>query len=262
MSDTVAVVTGASSGIGRALSETLARRGHRVLGVARRAEALATLARAWPQVSPYATDLCSAAARAELVAKMLAEHATPAYVILNAGLAHYGRLERLTWAEVAEQIEVNVVAVVDLTRRLLPALLAARRGRILIISSVLGLGAVPYAATYAATKHAMNGFVRALRLDLRGSGVSVSAVCPAGVRTAFSANATGVAGSHRSGQEPLDRVVHGIVRQLDCDRAVLYPTAKSRWLGTLLRYLPSVADWYVYTVSRGAFERQLLESRR
>jgi short-subunit dehydrogenase len=229
--------------------------------VARRVGRLETLAVQLPGFIPWAADLTRAADRQHLADHYIEQYGSPDYLFLNAGLAHYGRLDRITSAQVLEQIDLNLVAVVDLAQRFLPAMLAARRGRILVVSSVLGVGPLPYTAVYAATKSAVNGFVRGLRLDLRGTGVTASAFCPAGVATEFSAVATADPDSRRSGQEPVQQVVEGMVRQLDRDRALLFPTRNAALGGLLMRLAPDLMEWLLATRVRPRFEVQLPPSR-
>lgn len=246
------VITGASSGIGQHLAIALMSRGHRVIGVARRKERLDAIAQAHPAFIPLELDLLDAPSRESLAPRVVEAHGVPDYLILNAGLAHYGKLEKITGPQVAEQVGLNLLAVIQGAQAFLPAFLARGSGRILIVSSVLGVGVIPYASTYCATKFGVNGFVRGLRLDLRGSGVSVSALCPAGVVTEFRKVATGTADPKAMGQEPVERVVAGMVRQLDKNAAIIYPTFRAHFMGLLMSLFPRLMDWSL-SKSRGQY---------
>ena len=236
------VVTGASAGIGRSLTEGLLNRGHRVIGVARRRDRLDEMAAAHAGFVPFAADIREPSAREGLLDLANSSGGAPDYLILNAGLAHYGLVHRLEPAQIHEMIDTNLVAVIDLIHLFLPGMIARQRGRIIVVSSVLGVGAIPYANVYSATKFAVNGLVRGLRMDLHGTGVSVSAMCPAGVATEFHGVATGQTGRQRSGQEPVERVVKGMLQQLDKDQAIIYPTFRAATAGFFCRWFPGLLE--------------------
>jgi short-subunit dehydrogenase len=255
------LITGASSGIGRELARALCRQNHRVTGVARRADRLQSLADELQGFEPLPADLTRPGERERVVEAFLQRNGPPDYLVLNAGLAHYGKPHLISQEQIDEQIELNFTAVLDLTRRFLPALLEAGSGRIIVISSVLGVGAIPFSSIYSATKHAVNGFVRGLRMDLRGTGVSVSVVCPSSVRTEFRDGATASSSAGRRGQEPVERVVAGVVRKLDCDRFLIYPTLMSAVRGYFLRYGGGFIDWALSSGMRDRFAADLPRSR-
>lgn len=183
-----AVVTGASSGIGEALAESLARRGHSLTLVARRQERLRALAdRLAAQylvtVGVEACDLSDRAHREALLAKLA--HVDVSILCLNAGFATYGGLAALDPAREREQVELNVTAVHDLTVALLPRLLERGSGAILITGSTAGNQPSPYNATYAATKAFANTLAESLHGELAGTGVTCTLLAPGPVRTEF-----------------------------------------------------------------------------
>ncbi len=255
------LITGASAGIGRELAGALCRKNHRVTGVARRADRLRELAEKLEGFAALPADLTRPEERERVVEVYLQQHGPPDYLVLNAGLAHYGKPHLISAEQLNEQIELNFTAVLDMTRRFLPSLLAAGRGRIIVISSVLGMGVIPFSSIYSATKHAVNGFVRGLRMDLRGTGVTISAFCPSGVQTEFSTVATGNTSTARRGQEPVERVVAGVVRKLDRDSCVVYPTLMSAVRGNVLRYGNGLIDWALSSRIRARFAAELPRSR-
>src|SRR5262249_35408099 len=144
-------------------------------------------------------------------------------------------------------VEVNLMALLDLTRKAVRHMRARGGGQVVEISSVLGFVGLPYSAVYVATKHAVNGLVKSLRYELRGSGVRVWAACPGRTESEFSTRALGV--DEPRGPVPkgtaTDKVVRAIVRGLDGRRAFLFPDAASWWVATLDRWLPGPFDWFM-----------------
>jgi NAD(P)-dependent dehydrogenase (short-subunit alcohol dehydrogenase family) len=165
-----ALVTGASTGIGRATALELARRGWAVLAGMRRPAELA------PGITPVELDVTSPEHVAALRGRPLDA------LVNNAGIAVTGPLEYLPLAELREQLEVNTVGQLAVTQACLPALRAAR-GRIVNVSSISGRVALPTYGPYAASKFALEALSDSLRRELRGSGVDVVVVQPGGVVT-------------------------------------------------------------------------------
>ncbi|MDJ0360674.1 mycolate reductase [Rhodococcus sp. H29-C3] len=184
--DARAVVTGASSGIGEALATELARRGYSLVVVARRGElleALATKLRAdhGVTVEVRVVDLADRVARAALSTE-LSER--PISILCNnAGIATFGPLAQLDPQYERDQVELNTVAVHDLTLAVLPGMIARGSGGILMTGSAAGNMAIPNNATYAASKAFVNTFSESLRLELKDSGVHVTLLAPGPVRT-------------------------------------------------------------------------------
>ncbi len=182
-----AIVTGASSGIGLALSRALAREGYPVLAVARRRERLealaAEVAAAGGRVEVLAQDL-EADGAADAVVRRAAELGDVELLVNNAGLGDHAPFADHPLARALTTIRVNVTALVELTHRLLPAL-TARRGGVINIASTGAFQPVPWFAVYAATKSFVLHFSEALSVELRGRGVRVLALCPGPVATEF-----------------------------------------------------------------------------
>ena len=183
-----ALVTGCSSGIGLAAARALARRGWRVLATARRDEDRARLeAEGLEPLSLELADEASVAACAEAALARLG--GAPDALVNNAACAIPGAVEDLSRAALRHQLEVNLLGWHDLTRRLLPAMIARGSGRIVQVSSVLGLVAMPWRGAYVASKFALEGLSDVLRQELAGTGVHVVLVEPGPVLTRFRANA-------------------------------------------------------------------------
>ncbi len=188
-----ALVTGASGGIGAEAAARLIDRGVAVVLVARRREpleALAERARArGVAVEVLPADLAEAEGLARVEAR-LADAAAPVDLLVNnAGFGTYGPLVDADPDVEAAEVAVNVTAVLRLTRAALPGMVARGRGTVLNVSSVAGSMPQPYAATYAATKAWVSSFTHALVEELRGTGVTATALAPGYTPTEFHADA-------------------------------------------------------------------------
>jgi NAD(P)-dependent dehydrogenase (short-subunit alcohol dehydrogenase family) len=194
------LVTGCSTGIGRATAGMLRARGYRVLATARGADDLAALeAEGFETIPLDLGDADSVAACAEAAIERTG--GGPWGLFNNAGFGLPGAVEDLTRDALRAQFEVNLFGTVDLTVRLLPAMRKARSGRIVMNSSVVGFFSLPFRGAYSASKFALEGISDALRRELAGTGVFVSLVEPGPVRTRFRENARTAFGTHVDGTE-------------------------------------------------------------
>ena len=185
-----AVVTGASSGIGEALARGLAKRGHSLVLAARRRDRLERLAEELAgahgvgvEIRPC--DLSDRGRRGELREEL--ESRQVSVLCNNAGFTTCGPLHEGDPAREARELEVNAVAMQELSLAVLPGMLARNSGAILVTGSNAGEQPVPTAATYAATKAFANAFAQALHVELRRTGVSCTLLAPGPVRTEFTA---------------------------------------------------------------------------
>jgi hypothetical protein len=185
-----ALVTGASSGIGRELAIVLARNGHDLVLVARRRPELESLAdelqaayQATSHVVP--ADLSSGDGVAAVVAAVDAAGLEVDVLINNAGLGGHGRFTETETASDEMQLSVNVLALTRLTKAFLPGMVSRRRGRVLNLASTAAFQPGPFMAIYYATKAYVLSFSEALSEEVRGTGVTVTALAPGAVRTAF-----------------------------------------------------------------------------
>jgi uncharacterized protein len=188
---TTALVTGASSGIGRAISCRLAAEGSDLVVVARDRERLESLARELTDAHPavgvevLAADL-AAADQLGAVERRASDRERPVdLVVNNAGFGTYGQFAGLDIDEEEREIAVNVVALVRLTHAALGGMLARGRGAVMNISSVAGLQATPGNATYGASKAFVASFGEAVSGELAGTGVTLTTVLPGFTRTEF-----------------------------------------------------------------------------
>ncbi len=199
---TTVLVTGASSGIGTEMARQLASRGHGVTLVARRADRLDSLAAELSErhkitATAIPCDLGDPIARAELIEGLRAGPAL-AGLCNNAGYGINGRFARNDANRERQMVELNVVALHDLTLRALPGMIERGTGAILNVASTAAFQPLPGFATYAATKAFVLSFSESLSTELSGTGVSCSALCPGPVKTEFAA----VAGSTMSESLP------------------------------------------------------------
>ena len=179
------LITGASSGIGRATAVRLADDGHTVFAAARRLDRLAELARETTgTVIPVELDVCDPGSVRKAV-EAVADVAPDGLDVLinNAGYALTGPAETLATDDVRAQFETNVIGLFDVTRAFLPQMRARRSGRIVNISSLLGEISVPGSGIYGGTKHAIEALSDALRMELKQFGISVVVVQPSFVST-------------------------------------------------------------------------------
>jgi uncharacterized protein len=188
----LALITGASSGIGEQFAYTLAREGCGLALTARREDrlqAVAAQARSLgaPAVDVFPADLSQRPAPAQLYRAVVSAGLNIDLLVNNAGFGTRGRFDHLALEREIEQIDLNITALVALTHLWLPEMIAARRGTIINVASAAGFQPVPYMATYAATKAFVMSFSLALHHELEGTGVGVMALCPGATRTGFQA---------------------------------------------------------------------------
>jgi dehydrogenase/reductase SDR family member 7B len=245
----LALVTGASSGIGRATSAAFVARGARVVAVARRQPALESLSAelgGLTHLVPLAADVTDPAAMEALVARVIAAAGLPDVIVANAGVGLDARFEATTdelWREV---LEVNLLGVVRTVRAFLPQMVERGRGRIVIVSSIVGKRGTPHYAAYAASKFALHGMADALRAELVGSGVTVGLICPGSTETEFRAHQLGHGPSQRP-VRPVRRsaewVAERVVRLARSGRAESVPGLEGRLLVWADAVAPRAVDW-------------------
>jgi short-subunit dehydrogenase len=176
----VAIVTGASSGIGKATAEALARAGFRVFGTSRR-----TLKDGPKQVAMLVCDVTDDASVTQLVSEVLSRAGRIDLLVNNAGLGLFGGAEESSVTQAKSLFEVNFFGLVRMTNAVLPSMRKNGGGHIINISSVLGFIPAPYSAHYGATKHAVEGYSESLDHETRAFGVRVTLIEPAFTKSAF-----------------------------------------------------------------------------
>lgn len=179
----VILVTGCSTGIGRATALEAATRGHRVFASARRPESVAGLVA--KGIAPLALDVTEPATIGEAVQEVLRSEGRIDALVNNAGYGQYGAVEDVSLDEWRAQFEVNVFGALAVLRAVLPAMRAARGGTVVNVSSVAGRVAVPFAGAYSASKHALEAISDALRVEISPWGIRVVLVEPGPISTRF-----------------------------------------------------------------------------
>lgn len=260
-----ALVTGASSGIGADLARRLADQGCPLAITARRRDRLEALAvelsaRGSPAVHVVVEDLADREAAARVAARARETLGGVDVLVNNAGFAAPGLTERVSLQRTLAMIDVNVVAPVVLTRLLLPAMLEARRGWILNVASVAGIGPAPYQAGYSGTKAFLLHFSESFREEVRDRGVVVTALCPGITDTEFF-EAAGYRGSNRflRWKATSDRVAVAGLRALARGRCRVVTGWQNRALVFTTRFAPR---WLIQRVAAGLMRRRPSPSNR
>jgi short-subunit dehydrogenase len=245
-----ALITGASAGIGHEFARQLAGRARSLVLVARRDQKLKELRddlkRQHPSLTVHIhkTDLADLAQLKELVGWLEGEGIDIDLLINNAGLGDSGPFATSDPIRNEQMTLVNMVALTSLTRQLLPQMIAKKRGGILNVSSSAGFLPIPGSAVYAATKAYVNSLSEALRAELRGSGVVVTALCPGPVHTEFQEVASRPGREVKPGpgpeflQVPVEQVVRDAVAALEADRPVVIPGFAMKLGMFLVRLMP------------------------
>ncbi|HTW87590.1 MAG TPA: SDR family oxidoreductase [Candidatus Binataceae bacterium] len=187
-----ALVTGASAGIGEEFAYALARERYELVLVARREARLAEVAEkarvfGSGKVLTIAADLSRRETPAAILRQLTEQNVAIEYLVNNAGFGTHGRFSELPLEREFEEIDLNVGALVALTRLFVPAMVARRHGTIINVASTAAFQALPYMATYAATKAYVVSFSLAMAAELRGTGVTIMALCPGPTHSEFHA---------------------------------------------------------------------------
>jgi short-subunit dehydrogenase len=222
----VALVTGASSGIGRASAVALARAGARVLAHGRAGDRLAALAAEIDAV-PLPADLSDPSAVRGLARAALDTAGRVDVLVNNAGIGWAGPFTGMGDEDVPRLVAVNLVAPIELTRALLPAMLARREGHLMFVGSIAGRMGVAEEAVYAATKAGLDTFAESLRFEVHGTGVAVGVLIPGVVDTAFFERRGQPYERRRPRPLPAGTVADALVRSIRAGTADRYAP---RWL--------------------------------
>ncbi|MBA2686057.1 MAG: SDR family oxidoreductase [Gemmatimonadaceae bacterium] len=187
----LALVTGASSGIGSDLARELARHGHDVIITARRAPELDALATELRTLGARATvitkDLSVPGAARELAAQLEAAGTQLDVLVNNAGFGDVGAFVAEDSDRIDAMLQLNIAALTALTRAIAPGMVARKRGRIMFVASIAAYQPGPNMATYCATKAYVLSLGEAIAQELRGTGVTLTVLCPGATHTGFAA---------------------------------------------------------------------------
>jgi short-subunit dehydrogenase len=197
-----ALVTGASSGIGRETARRLAQKGFQVIASARRKDRLAELAKENQNIIPRPVDL-SEAQELEKFCQELSSLAEPISVLINnAGFSVRGAVEDVSLASIRRLFEVNLFALIRVTQACLPGMRRLRQGTIVNLSSIVGKFPFPTSGPYSATKHAVESISDALRMEVRPFGIRVVTIRPGVIATEFNEVANKLTGDLLSRTDP------------------------------------------------------------
>ena len=243
-----ALITGASAGIGREFARQLANRARSIVLVARRSERLSDLRDELLNRNPNlnvhvrVVDLADKAQIELLIDSLARDKIEVDLLINNAGLGDSGPFAASDPIRNEQMMLVNMVALTSLTRHFLPQMIAKRRGEILNVSSSAGFLPIPQFAVYAATKAYVTSFSEALRAELRGTGVSVCALCPGPVHTEFQEVAKRPGSQSETGSKifyvSVEQVVRAALRALEADRPLVIPGFVMKFAMFLTRLFP------------------------
>jgi len=231
-SQTKALVTGGSKGIGLALSSDLRSRGATVGMLARGEEELKARADELGAI-PLVADIGEPDAVAEAVDSFREQAGGLDLVIANAGIARYAPFSEQPLSDAEDMVRINVLGTIYTVKAVLPHLLDQASGHIVVVSSGAGLRAFPWAAVYGATKAADRGFAEALRHELSGTGVSVTTVFPGEIKTDLhSGRREGLPDWRNSDDElPVEEMSQATLAAVEADRRAVYLPREVRLLG-------------------------------
>ncbi|MEI7143817.1 oxidoreductase [Pectobacterium brasiliense] len=250
--EVIALVTGASSGIGLVTAKSLAQNGYRVFGTSRKPTA------STPDITMLVCDVTDDESVKNVIDEIIRQTGRIDLVVNNAGVGLLGGAEESSIAQVERLFDVNVMGVTRIVNAVLPIMRAQKSGRIINMSSILGLIPSPFNAYYASTKHAIEGYTESLDHEVRRFGIRAVLVQPGVTRTAFEENLTradqplSVYAEDRARSEGLMRkwveagdepqvVADTVVRAATASRPHLrYPAGRqSTQVSVLRRFLPT-----------------------
>ncbi len=197
----VVLITGASSGIGKALANHLYQKGYKVYGTSRKQPSLSEVAKKHSNggfLKMIPLDVCSGDSVRKAVQLVLHEEGQIDILINNAGMGIGGAVEDTTIAEAKQEFDINFFGVLRMCREVLPGMRARKNGLIINIGSVAGIYAIPYQSMYSASKYALEAMTEALRMETKQFGIRVSLVEPGDTKTGFTNNRQLVAASQDS----------------------------------------------------------------
>lgn len=213
-SEKVVFITGASSGIGRALAIELGRRGATLGLLARRADALRELAREVEQAGGRAlalpADVRDAAAVRAAADELRARFERIDVLIANAGIATTAHITELRAEDVDEVMSINVVGAANSLTAVLPEMVARGQGQLVAISSLSAYRGLPKSAVYCASKAALSAFFESVRVDLRGSGVDVTIIHPGFIKTPLTAGRKAQMPYLMELKDATEKIIHAI----------------------------------------------------
>lgn len=246
------IITGASSGIGRATALRLARDGASLVICARRQDRLDQVAteivRAGGAALPVVADVTLAGDMEGLVAQAVAKFKRLDVMMCNAGFGIYGEADTISPEQMHELMNVNYFGTYHATRAALPVFKKQASGHLVIVSSIVGKRGIPFMSAYAATKFAQAGFAECLRAELLDTPIHVSSVFPISTETEFfavMAKRSGFATRAAGPRQTAEDVAEAIARTLERPAAEVYPYRRARGLSLINAVAPRFCDQLV-----------------
>ena len=235
----VALVTGASAGLGAEFARQLSKRGYRLVLAARRKERIEELARELGKARAVAIDLSKKDSAAKLLADIDANGETVDLLVNNAGFGLIGRFAELDAKRLRQMIELNVGTLTDLCRAAAPAMIERKSGGILNVASTAAFQPGPKMAVYFATKAFVLSLSEALHEELKPHGIKVSCLCPGPTRTEFG-DVAGFGGNGLFDRVAMNaaEVVETGLEGLDKNRAVVVPGVVNKLTASSGRFAP------------------------
>lgn len=235
----VALITGASAGLGVEFARQLSRRGNRLVLAARRKERLENLAAELGNARAIAIDLSMTNAAATLMADVEEKGETVDILVNNAGFGLIGKFAELDTKRLRQMIDLNVGTLADLCRAVAPAMIARKSGGIINVASTAAFQPGPKMAVYFATKAFVLSLTEALHEELKPHGVHVTCLCPGPTRTEFG-DVAGFAGNAMFDRVAMDspEVVSAALRGLERNSAVVVPGLVNKLGASATRFAP------------------------
>ena len=235
----VALITGASAGLGVEFARQLAKRGRRLVRAARREDRLEALAAELGNARAVATDLAEAGSADRMMADIEAAGERVELLVNNAGFGLKGRVADLDGARLRQMIDLNIGALTDLCRAVAPGMIERKAGGILNVASTAAFQPGPGMAVYFATKAYVLSFTEALHEELKPHGIHVTALCPGPTRTEFGAVAGfGDNGAFDRYSADAASVVRAGLEGLERNRAVVVPGWLNKVGASSTRFVP------------------------
>lgn len=248
LSDRLVWITGASSGIGEALAYTMSQRGAHLILSSRREEVLENVRQRCARSDRHVVqplDLAAPGSIADAADAVQNEGGPVDVLINNGGISQRGTAADTDMSVVRRIMEVNFFGAVELTKAVLPRMQKRGRGHIAVVSSVLGTFSTPMRSTYAASKHALQGWYESLRAEVHQDGIGVTVVSPGYVQTNIQSNALNVDGTplgSAAGQKgiPASDCAAAIADAIEQNRAEIYPGGWETLAVYIKRFFPSL----------------------
>jgi short-subunit dehydrogenase len=240
------LITGAGSGIGRALCVEAAQRGMAVALCGRRQNALEATGALLGSAASHLiirADITRPEDRRRIVDRIRSERGALDFLINNAGIVEGGPLETFDDDALARTFQTNVIAPMALTRDLMPLLIAAKPSRVVNVGSIFGDIGYPDFTCYSAAKFALRGFSIALRREWKRKGIGVTYAAPRATRTDAAVAFAGLIAKTKMSMDSPEQVARQIWRAIASGHDSVYPPAPERFYVLIQRLFPRVIDW-------------------